>query len=419
MAFVIADRVQETTTSTGTGTITLAGASTGFQSFAAIGNGNNTYYTIAGRTTSEWEVGIGTYTSAGTTLSRDTVLSSSNSGSLVNFSAGTKDVFVTPPASRSALVQSAGSGLFAGTTAFTANGALYASSTTVVTSGTLPIASGGTNATATPTAGAIAYGTGTAYAFTTAGTSGQVLTSAAASAPTWTTATSANTASAIVQRDASGNFSAGTITATLSGNASTATNVAGLIANSATTYGGTATTTARSGYFGLLIGNTSSCLNVMADSTGNGGIYRESSGVWTQYYSVANTCTGFGGSTTASGYVIYANGSFYATGNVTAYSDERLKTNWRDLPHDFIERLAKVKHGTYDRIDEDITQDGVSAQSLQEVLPNSIGSNDEGMLGVNYGNAALVSAVALAKRVVEQEARIAKLEALVAKLTKD
>jgi hypothetical protein len=91
-------------------------------------------------------------------------------------------------------------------------------------SGTLPIANGGTNATATPTAGAIAYGTSTAYAFTAAGTSGQVLTSAGAGVPTWTTATNANTASTIVQRDASGNFSAGTITAALSGNATTASN---------------------------------------------------------------------------------------------------------------------------------------------------------------------------------------------------
>jgi hypothetical protein len=98
MAFVIADRVKETTTTTGTGTVTLAGASTGYQSFAVIGNANTTYYTIAGQTTSEWEVGIGTYTSSGTTLARNTVLSSSNSGSLVNFSAGTKDVFVTYPA---------------------------------------------------------------------------------------------------------------------------------------------------------------------------------------------------------------------------------------------------------------------------------------------------------------------------------
>jgi len=99
MALVIADRVKETTTTTGTGTITLAGASTGFQSFAAVGNGNTTFYTIAAQSGSEWEVGMGTYTASGTTLSRDMILASSNSGSAVNFSAGTKDVFVTYPAS--------------------------------------------------------------------------------------------------------------------------------------------------------------------------------------------------------------------------------------------------------------------------------------------------------------------------------
>ena len=99
MALVLADRVKETTTTTGTGTITLLGAVTGYQSFAAIGNANTTYYAIVGPTT-EWEVGIGTYTSSGTTLSRDTVLASSNSGSLVNFSAGTKDVFCDYPAGR-------------------------------------------------------------------------------------------------------------------------------------------------------------------------------------------------------------------------------------------------------------------------------------------------------------------------------
>lgn len=99
MAFVLADRVKETTTTAGTGTVTLLGASTGYQSFTAIGDANTTYYTIAGQTGSEWEVGIGTYASSGTTLARTAVISSSNSGSLVNFSAGTKDVFVTYPAS--------------------------------------------------------------------------------------------------------------------------------------------------------------------------------------------------------------------------------------------------------------------------------------------------------------------------------
>ena len=101
MALVLADRVKETTTTTGTGTVTLLGASTGFQSFAVVGNANTTYYAIVGQTGSEWEVGVGTYTSSGTTLARTAVLSSSNSGSAVNFSAGTKDVFVTYPASYS------------------------------------------------------------------------------------------------------------------------------------------------------------------------------------------------------------------------------------------------------------------------------------------------------------------------------
>ena len=99
MALVLADRVKETTTTAGTGTITLAGAVPGFQSFAVVGNANTTFYTIA--LGSQWEVGIGTYTASGTTLSRDTVLSSSNAGALVPFSAGIKDVFVTYPAERS------------------------------------------------------------------------------------------------------------------------------------------------------------------------------------------------------------------------------------------------------------------------------------------------------------------------------
>lgn len=102
MPLVLADRVKETTTTVGTGTVTLDGAATGFQSFAVIGNGNTTYYTIAGQGTSEWEVGIGTYTSSGTTLSRDTVLASSaGAPNKTSFSAGIKDVFVTYTAARS------------------------------------------------------------------------------------------------------------------------------------------------------------------------------------------------------------------------------------------------------------------------------------------------------------------------------
>ena len=102
MAFVLNDRVKETTTTTGTGTINLGGAATGFETFVAgIGNSNVTYYCIAGQGTAEFEVGIGTVTDASPdTLSRTTILSSSNSDSAVDFSAGTKDVFCTLPASK-------------------------------------------------------------------------------------------------------------------------------------------------------------------------------------------------------------------------------------------------------------------------------------------------------------------------------
>lgn len=101
MALVFKDRVKETTATTGTGTVTLAGASAGFQSFSVIGDTNTTYYTLVSG--SEWEVGIGTYTSSGTTLSRDTVLESSNAGSKITL-AGTSDVFCTYPAEK-AVVQ--------------------------------------------------------------------------------------------------------------------------------------------------------------------------------------------------------------------------------------------------------------------------------------------------------------------------
>lgn len=107
MALTFADRVKETSTTAGTGTLTLAGAAFGFQSFAAIGNANTTYYAIYDGVSGDWEVGIGTYTVSGTTLSRDTVLSSSNAGALVVFSSATKEVFVTYPSERAVYKNSA------------------------------------------------------------------------------------------------------------------------------------------------------------------------------------------------------------------------------------------------------------------------------------------------------------------------
>ena len=110
MALVLNDRVKETTTTTGTGTINLAGAETGFETFVAgIGNSNTCYYTIAHQSADEFEVGLGTVTDASPdTLSRTTIISSSNSDSAVNFSAGTKDVFCTLPASKAVFLDGSG-----------------------------------------------------------------------------------------------------------------------------------------------------------------------------------------------------------------------------------------------------------------------------------------------------------------------
>jgi hypothetical protein len=163
MPLVLKDRVQETTTTTGTGTVTLAGAVVGFQSFSVIGDGNTTYYTITSDT--DFEVGIGTYTAAGTLLSRDTILESSNAGNAVNFAAGDKTVFVTYPAERAVdtvIVQTL------------TNKTIDGASNTL---SNISVASGGTGTT-TLTANNVILGNGTsAPLFVAPGTTGNVLTS--------------------------------------------------------------------------------------------------------------------------------------------------------------------------------------------------------------------------------------------------
>ena len=273
MALALADRIRETTTTTGTGTITLAGAIAGYQSFSVVGNGNTTYYTIAGQTTSEWEVGVGTYTSSGTTLARTTVLSSSNAGSAVNFSAGTKDVFVTYPASY------------------------------VV------------NSTNNP------------------GTSGYVLTSNGTGvAPTWQV-----------------------------------------------TAGPTVTpTTTNTTYYVMGTSTTSGALTIASISNTNAVSYNASTGALTAV-------------------------------SVVSSSDERRKTNWRDVAPNFVEKLAEVKHGIFDRVEGGNTEVGVSAQSLQNVLEQAVITGEDGYLAVNYGGAAMVACIELAKKVSMLEQQLAKL----------
>jgi hypothetical protein len=195
--------------------------------------------------TGTWGIGISGNAATATSATTSTNLAGGAANQIVYQTGSGATSFITGPTIANTFLEWSGSAfqwsanplgtvtsvdVSGGTTGLTFSGGPVTTSGTITMAGTLAIANGGTNATATPTAGAVAYGTGTAYAFTSAGSSGQVLTSAGVGTPAWTTATSANTASAIVQRDGSGNFSAGTITATLSGNASTATtatNIAG------------------------------------------------------------------------------------------------------------------------------------------------------------------------------------------------
>jgi hypothetical protein len=183
-------------------------------------------------------------------------------------------------------------------------------------------------------------------------------------------ATSANTASAIVARDGSGNFTAGTITAALSGNATTAT---------------TATTA-----------TNADNVAIAADTTSTTSFFVPYVSATTGNVAVRGTRLTVQPST----------GNFTAVGTITANSDERLKTDWLNLPSDFIERLAGVKSGTYTRLDTGARQAGSSAQDWQKLLPEVISEDEEGTLSLGYGNAALVAVVELAKRVLELEQKL-------------
>jgi hypothetical protein len=121
-------------------------------------------------------------------------------------------------------------------------------------------------------------------------------------------------------------------------------------------------------------------------------------GYWPVYWDLTNNNATFGG-------------SIWAAGNITAYSDEKIKTNWSGFADDFVSKLAQVKSGMFDRIDTGKRQVGVSAQSLQQVMPEAVDYHEkEDLLSVAYGNAALAAAVELAKRVIQLEARLSELE---------
>lgn len=158
MAFITADRVKDTSTTTGTGNITVSGSAPfGYRTFSTVLSVADTfYYAIQGQSTAEWEVGLGTYASTNQ-FARTTVLASSASNSAVSFSSGTKNVFITLPANKTLQFDASGS----------------------------------------PTAGGILYGTGSMLSYSAVGTAGQALISGGTGAPTWTTITGLGTVTSV------------------------------------------------------------------------------------------------------------------------------------------------------------------------------------------------------------------------------
>jgi hypothetical protein len=191
-------------------------------------------------------------------------------------------------------------------------------------------------------------------------------------------------------------LTAGTATIANTINASNSYTVAGLQVNGAQTTTGNINSQGR-----LLVASGSAAAPSIA-FTADGGT---DTGFWWNSDGYIN----FSNNGVYSGQ-IQPGGNLLMVGNVTAYSDERLKKNWAGLPTDFIERLAQVKNGTYERIDGGHKQVGVSAQSLQELMPEAVGINNDGIYNVAYGNAAMAAVVELAKEIVVLRAEIKQLK---------
>ena len=285
MAFAIADRVQETTTTTGTGTVVLDGAVTGYQSFAVVGNTNTTYYTIADQNGANWEVGIGTYYSGNSSLARTTILSSSNANAAVVFTSGIKSVFITYPAEKA--IYSDSSNLttvtnFASANVFITGGTINGVAISNATYGGLGTMSTQNANAVTITGGTIA-GTGitSSNVTITGGTiNGVALTGGSINNMT-IGATTANT----------GSFTNATATLFI-GNGSPLTNLnASNIASGTVgvTYGGTGVANLTAGY--VVTGNNTSSVILIAPGT-SGNVLTSNGTAW-----YSNVSSGGGGST--------------------------------------------------------------------------------------------------------------------------
>jgi hypothetical protein len=256
-----------------------------------------------------------------------------------------------------------------------------------------------------------------------------------------TTASSANGASTIVSRDATGNFSANTITANLTGTASTATNQSGGTVSATTgAFSGAVTLTGAAGQI-LLNNGTSNWIQytsagvgaptfttrsagtklvlypAVAGAAADYAIGIEAATLWSSVDTTSAQFKWYGGTTLAA--TLTGAGALTLVSSCTATSfiassDERLKTNWAGLDLDFVSKLAGIKSGTFERLSDGSRDVGVTAQSLQKLLPEAVVEGADGMLAVNYGGAALVAAVELAKVVEELRAEVKELKAKLA-----